>query len=46
MAEKKGEGGRLSEGDMNFLKFTRTRDDLFPDIDPLWFKEVDHLAAG
>jgi 1,4-alpha-glucan branching enzyme len=46
MAEKKGEGGRLSEEDMNFLKFTMTRDGLFPDIDPLWFKEVEFAARG
>jgi 1,4-alpha-glucan branching enzyme len=46
MAEKKGEGGDLTEGDVNFLKLVMARDALFPDIDPLWFKEVEFAACG
>lgn len=41
MAEKKAKEEDLSEGDRNFLKLVMKRDALFPDIDPLWFKEEE-----
>ena len=39
-------GAALNEGERNFLKIVMERDNLFPDIDPLWFKEVEFAPAG
>ena len=46
MVEKKLGGIALNEGERNFLKIVMERDNLFPDIDPLWFKEVEFAPAG
>jgi len=46
MARKKGEGEGLGEGDINFLHCIMERDDLFPDIDPAWFAEVEYKPVG
>ena len=40
MARKKGAGGTLTEGEINFLTLVMERDSLFPDIDPAWFKDA------
>lgn len=37
-------GNDATEGDKNFVEALMKRDNLFPDIDPLWFKEVEHKA--
>jgi len=41
MARVKGEGKDIPEGDKNFLDMCKKRDDLFPDIDIAWFKELE-----
>ncbi|MBI5599219.1 MAG: DUF1957 domain-containing protein [Deltaproteobacteria bacterium] len=46
IAREKGEGGAISEGDRNFVKYVMERDNIFPDIDPLWFGDVEHRPAG
>jgi len=39
-------GGEASEGDKNFIVALMSRDNLFPDIDPLWYKEVEHKPCS
>lgn len=41
IARIKGKGSELSENDRNFLDMCQKRDDLFPDIDIAWFKELE-----
>jgi len=41
MAEK---GENLSEGELSYLADLEQRDDIFPDIDPLWFEKVEYPA--
>jgi len=45
LADKKVSGAALNEGERNFLKIVMERDNLFPDIDPLWFKEVEFAPS-
>lgn len=44
MVRKKGKGDSLTDGELEFLGKLKKRDDLFPDIDPNWFKEVEFKA--
>ena len=46
LADKKLGGIALNEGEKNSLQIIMERDNLFPDIDPLWFKEVEFAPAG
>ncbi|VAW37766.1 Glycogen branching enzyme, GH-57-type, archaeal [hydrothermal vent metagenome] len=39
-------GGEASQGDRNFVEALMRRDNLFPDIDPLWYKEIEHKPCG
>jgi len=41
MARVKGGGKDISGGDKNFLDLCKKRDELFPDIDIAWFKELE-----
>ena len=41
IARIKGEGKDISTSDRNFLDMCQKRDELFPDIDIAWFKELE-----
>jgi 1,4-alpha-glucan branching enzyme len=41
IARAKGEGKDISQNDKNFLDMCQKRDDLFPDVDIAWFKELE-----
>ncbi|MBI5892993.1 MAG: DUF1957 domain-containing protein [Deltaproteobacteria bacterium] len=41
LAWKKGKGEELSKEDLNFLDYCQKRDDIFPDIDIKWYKELE-----
>jgi 1,4-alpha-glucan branching enzyme len=45
MARKRAEGAVLNEADLRFLDAVGKRDNLFADIDPMWFKEVEFAAV-
>ncbi|MBI5682674.1 MAG: DUF1957 domain-containing protein [Deltaproteobacteria bacterium] len=40
MAWKKGKGEELSKEETNFLEYCQKRDDIFPDVDVNWYKEL------
>jgi 1,4-alpha-glucan branching enzyme len=39
-------GAAVTEGERNFVEAIEGRDNLFPDIDPLWYKELEHKPCG
>ena len=41
LAWKKGKGEELSKEDLNFLDYCQKRDDIFPDMDIRWYKELE-----
>ena len=41
IARIKGDGKDISQNDKNFLDMCQKRDELFPDIDVAWFKELE-----
>ncbi|HBO84336.1 MAG: hypothetical protein A2073_05710 [Deltaproteobacteria bacterium GWC2_42_11] len=41
MAWEKGRGEELSKEDMNFLDYCQKRDDIFPDVDVKWYKDLE-----
>jgi len=44
LAEMADRSSELSEGDLNYLAEMEVRDDIFPDIDPVWFEKVEYPA--
>jgi 1,4-alpha-glucan branching enzyme len=46
MAESYGEGQEVDKEDWTFLGDLKAQDDIFPDIKPEWFAEVDYPAKS